>query len=254
MKTIPVETQTLDLKMPNGTCDAYFSHPKGEGKYPAVLLLMDAFGLRPYLQEMTETLASAGYIVLAPNFFYRIKRSPVVERPFPLKKEDMPEATKEIRTLIGNFNMAQGVEDAEAYLNFLSEQKQFNGNLGATGYCMGGQYALRIAARYPDRVQAVASFHAGNLATTAENSPHLLLPKIKAPVYVAHADNDGSMPQEQIEHFENALKESHPKDTAEVYRGSIHGFTMKDLPAYGPEHLERHWKNLERFFTNNLNH
>jgi carboxymethylenebutenolidase len=254
MKTIPVETQTLDLKMPNGNCDVYFSYPKGEGKYPAVLFLMDAFGLRAYLQEMTETLASAGYIVLAPNFFYRIKRSPVVNRTFPIKVEEIPEAVQEIMKLIGSFNMPEGVEEAEAYLNFLSEQKQFNGKLGLTGYCMGGQYALRIAARYPDRVQAVASFHAGYLATTAENSPHLLLPKIKAPIYVAHADNDGSLPPEQIERFEKALKESHPHDTAEVYKNAIHGFTMKDLPAYKPEHLERHWKNLLRFFSDNLNH
>lgn len=241
-------TQMIELKMPNGTCDAFLSLPKTQGKYPAVLLLMDAFGLRDYLQEMSETLSEKGFIVLAPNFFYRLKKSPVVNKTFPLKAEDMPEAVKEIRELIGKFNIEEALTDAEAYLDFLKDHPQSNGHIGITGYCMGGSYALRIAARYPERVSAVASFHAGNLASSDEKSPHLLLPKMKASIYVAHADHDASMPMEQIERFDKALKESGVNGKAEVYKDAHHGFTMKDLPAYNASALERHWESLSSLF------
>ncbi len=90
----------------------------------------------------------------------------------------------------------------------------------------------------------MASFHAGYLATEAEDSPHLLLPKIKAELYIAHADQDKSMPSEQIQRLDQALAAFHGVYEVEKYSGALHGFTMADLPAFHAEALERHWKKL----------
>lgn len=239
-----VECKHLDLKMSDGICDAFLAQPKADGKYPAVLFLMDAFGLRSYLSEMAEQLASEGFIVLQPNILYREHRSPMISLKFPLKLEDMPQAREQIVPLVRKYDPELGLKDAEVFLGFLSSQKNFNGKIATTGYCMGGSLSLRIAARYPDRIQAAASFHAGGLGSEAPSSPHLLLPKIKGKVFVAHADNDQSMPQEQIEKFDKAFSDANLEGRTTLYRGAVHGFTMKDLPAYYPKALEQHWTDL----------
>src|SRR5262245_15465736 len=71
-----VETN-VEIKTPDGTCDAAFIHP-ATGSFPAVLIWPDAFGLRPSMREMAKRLAADGYAVLVPNPFYRVAKSPVV--------------------------------------------------------------------------------------------------------------------------------------------------------------------------------
>src|SRR5580698_8095990 len=69
-----VETN-VEIKTPDGTCDAAFIHPKS-GSHPGVLLWPDAFGLRPAMREMAKRLAAEGYSVLVPNPFYRVGKAP----------------------------------------------------------------------------------------------------------------------------------------------------------------------------------
>lgn len=101
---------------------------------------------------------------------------------------------------------------------------------------------------YPDQVACVASFHAGRLAAETPDSVLFLVPKIKAELYLAHADNDQSMPREDIEKFHQTLKDAHIKFEDEVYNGAAHGYTMKDIPAYNEAALQRHWTKLAAFF------
>src|SRR5205085_11896975 len=63
----------------DGTVDAFLVRPAGDGPFPGVLMFMDAFGLRPRLQEMATRIADRGYAVLAPNLLYRGGRPPLVE-------------------------------------------------------------------------------------------------------------------------------------------------------------------------------
>jgi carboxymethylenebutenolidase len=137
------------------------------------------------------------------------------------------------------------LQDTGVFINFLNRQEQvLPGKIAITGYCMGGSLAIRAAARYPDRVAAVASFHAGNLATETPDSPYRLLGQIVGELYIAHADHDASMPAEQIARLQQALESSSVRYEAELYRGAAHGFTMADLPAYDAAALDRHWKKL----------
>src|SRR6185369_5183730 len=87
-----VETD-VEVKMPDGTCDAAFIHPKS-GSHPGVLLWPDAFGLRPSMREMGKRLAAEGYSVLVPNPFYRISKSPVVEDASNFNFGDPPQRAK----------------------------------------------------------------------------------------------------------------------------------------------------------------
>src|ERR1700729_3503435 len=75
---IEVVETPVDIKAPDGTCDAAFIHPKG-GSHAAVIIWPDAFGLRPSMRAMARRLAAEGYSVLVPNPFYRVGKSPQYE-------------------------------------------------------------------------------------------------------------------------------------------------------------------------------
>ncbi|HTL12191.1 MAG TPA: dienelactone hydrolase family protein [Bdellovibrionota bacterium] len=241
--------EEVTIKTADGSCDAHFTHP-ADGAHPGVILYMDAFGVRPYLKEMADKLAGKGYAVLVPNLFYRSGHAPVLKLTYPVKAEDMIKYRPQIMELIQSLSPEAAMRDAGAYLDFLASHKTAvkGQKFGTTGYCMGGAFSLRTAARYPDRIAAAASFHAGRLVSDASDSLHLELGKIKAQVYVAHADNDQSMPPDQIAKFKEAVKKSSIHAEVELYEGAAHGFTMKDLPAYNAEALERHWAKLTAFF------
>src|SRR5580704_2375338 len=72
-----VETN-VDIKTPDGTCDAAFIHPKS-GSHPGVLIWTDAFGLRPSMRDIAKRVAAEGYSVLVPNPFYRISKAPFAD-------------------------------------------------------------------------------------------------------------------------------------------------------------------------------
>src|ERR1700753_2935522 len=73
--TLDVVETDVEVKTPDGTCDAAFIHP-ASGSHPGVLLWPDAFGLRPSMREMAKRLAAEGYSVLVPNTFYRLSKAP----------------------------------------------------------------------------------------------------------------------------------------------------------------------------------
>lgn len=248
-----MQTEKKDLSTPHGLCDVFIARPAGKGPHPAVIFLMDAFGLRESLYTMAKNFASHGYFVLLPNLFYRERRSPVVNATFPLRAEDMPSVVPQIMPLAQSLTAEMVMGDMKVFFDFLSTQKDVSAQkIALTGYCMGGRFALHAAGFYPTRISAVASFHAGRLVTESADSTHHLFSKIQGEVYLAHADNDASMPSEQIEQVEQILENAGIKHKSEVYTGAAHGFTMSDLPAYHAQAFARHEKNLLDLFKRNL--
>jgi carboxymethylenebutenolidase len=239
----------LDIQTHSGSCDSYVCYPNEGEQFPAVVLFMDAFGPREYLFSMAQKLAGFGYFVLLPNLFYQQKRAPIVDCEFPITKDKIAEARKQFMPLFNHFDPKETLKDFSFWLNFLDEQPQVKkSNIGISGYCMGGGLALRVAAQFPQRVGAVASFHGGNLATDKSDSPHLLLNSINARIYIAHADQDGSMPAEQMQRLQKALNQASCVSQVELYSKAHHGFTMMDLPAFNQEALDRHWDRLIDLF------
>ena len=142
---------------------------------------MDAFGVRPAMETIAERIAADGYAVLVPDLFYRGGRF----GPFDAKtgfKE--PETAALIRAAMGATTQAMTQADTAFFLDALAAHG-VTGPIGTTGYCMGGPRAINAAAAHPDRIVAAASFHGGNLANDAPDSPQMNAPRIKARVYVA---------------------------------------------------------------------
>ncbi|WP_329556879.1 dienelactone hydrolase family protein [Streptomyces sp. NBC_00696] len=237
-----VQGTAVDIPTEDGIADAYLVHPGDERPRPAVLLYQDAFGLRPHLKSMADRLAEAGYTVLVPNVFYRNGRAPVVELPEFIDPHERPEIFEKVGPLLMGLTPDLVERDAGAYLQWLAESPLVaDGPVAITGYCLGARLALYTAGAYPDRVAAAAGFHGGRLATDDPTSPHLAAEHITAEVYFGHADQDPSLPEDQIKRFEDALTAAGVRHRCEVYPGAQHGYTQADTSSYNAEADERHW-------------
>ncbi|MFF5186002.1 dienelactone hydrolase family protein [Streptomyces sp. NPDC000345] len=240
-----VQGTAVDIPTEDGVADAYLAHPGDGTPRPGVLLYQDAFGLRPHLRSMADRLAGAGYTVLVPNVFYRHGRAPVVELPEFIDPSARPDVFAGLRPVMESLTTDLAMRDAGAYLRRLEESPLVaDGPVALTGYCMGARLALLTAGTHPERVAAAAGFHGAHLATDAPDSPHLVAGRVTAELYFGHADDDPSLPPEQIRLLEDALTAAGVRHTCEVYTGAHHGFTQADTAAYSEEAAERHWAAL----------
>jgi carboxymethylenebutenolidase len=237
-----VKESEVEIRTPDGTTDAYFVHP-ASGRHPGVLVWPDIFGLRPAFRKMGKRLAESGYSVLVVNPFYRTKKAPVA--PEGASFQD-PTTRAALMALAGTLNADTAATDAKAFVAWLDGQASVDKKrrMGTMGYCMGGPLTMRTAAAFPDRIGAGASFHGGGLMTDKPDSPHLLVPQMKAQYLFAIAENDD---QKQPD-AKNALRESFAKANLpaeiEVYAGTMHGWCPPDSQVYNEAQAEKAWSRL----------
>src|SRR5579862_8656180 len=185
---MPVQSSIVDISTPDGVADAYLTRPDDNIPHPGVLFIMDAFGLRPRIEEMADRIAASGYVVLVPNMFYRAGRAPVLPFPDLNAPNGRTRFFEAVSPLLEQLTSERVARDGTAYLEYLATIVP--GAVGISGYCMGARMGMGIAATHPDRVAAFAGFHGGNLVTDASDSPHLLAGQITAELYFGHADDD----------------------------------------------------------------
>ncbi len=253
-----VET-AVEVKTPDGTCDAMFIHPKN-GAHPGVLIWPDAFGLRPSMRDIGKRIAADGYSVLVPNPFYRLAKAPVVQDPSSFNFQNPADMAK-LQPLMASINAPGACEkDAVAFITFLDAQKEVNKSkkIGTQGYCMGGPLVVKTCATVPDRVGAGGSFHGGGLVTDKPDSPHLLAPKIKARMYFGIASNDDMRQPDAKDKLKASFAAANVPAEIEVYSGSLHGWCVPDMPAqngmpiYNKADAERAWGKLVALYKTAL--
>lgn len=229
-KSLPIIESDVDVKTPDGTCDAVFIHPT-KGTHPGVLMWHDSLGLRPVMRELGKRIAAEGYSVLVPNCFYRTARSPLFDESF--NYNDPADRAKYGRAATPFLTPGAAERDAVTYVNFLDSQQQVNKKkkIGTHGYCLGGQFVLRTAALVPERVRAGVSFHGGFLVTDKPQSPHLLAPKIKASLYFAIASDDDKREPEVKNKLREAFAAAKVRAEIEVYPNALHGWCVPDSKA-----------------------
>lgn len=234
-----VTGKDVDIQTPDGTCDAYFVHPD-TGTHPGVLVWPDIFGLRPAFKQMATRLAQSGYAVLVMNPFYRIKRAPTAP---PNPDFNNPDTRKQLFALMGSLTPQVTVTDAKALVPWLDSQDSVSKTrkLATTGYCMGGPFTLRTAAAFPDRIGAGATFHGAALVTQGPDSPHLLIPRIKAQYLMAIAESDDKQQPEAKTVLREAFAKAHLRAEIEVYAGTMHGWCPPDSRVYNHNQAEHAW-------------
>ena len=234
------------IATPDGSADGYFVRPSS-GTAPGVLIWPDIFGLRPAFRQMAKRLAESGYAVLVVNPFYRSQKAPTAAKGAATPIED-------VRPLAQKLNEATHMTDAKAFVAWLDAQPSVakDRRIGTQGYCMGGPMAFRTAAAVPERVGAVATFHAGRLVTDEPNSPHLQAAKSKAQFLVAIAANDDARsPGDKTTLKETFEKAQRPAEI-EVYEGAAHGWCPPDSAVYNEPLAEKAWARLLTLYTKAL--
>ena len=232
----------------DGKCPAYVFKAGAGRDGPAIIFYMDAGGIRPAVFGMAERLAEAGYVVLLPDLYYRYGTYGPFD-PAEVFKGDVRAILGPLMATTGN---AKAAEDTEPFLACLDAWRDVRGDkVGAVGFCMGGGMAIAAASTRPDRFAAVASFHGGNLATDAPDSPHTYAPRLQAELYVAAAESDGSYPPAMSERFQLALDKAHVRYRAETYPAA-HGWMKPDFPVYDEAAAERGWREMLALFDRTL--
>lgn len=240
-----INGKNVVIKTPDGSCDAWFVAP-ATGKHPGVLIWPDIFGLRPAFQDMANRLAEAGYAVLVVNPFYRLGPAPTA--PANADFND-PETRKTLMGMMGTLNADTARTDSKAFVAFLDAQPQVDTKkkLGATGYCMGGPLVFRSAGFQSARIGAAATFHGGGLVTDKPDSPHLLIPQMKAQFLVAVAQNDDAKQPEAKTVLKEAFDKAKLPAEIEVYAAQ-HGWCPTDSHVYDHELAEKAWARMLALF------
>ena len=239
----------LEIPTRDGVTEALLVRPDFTDPLPAIINLTDGLGFRPAFAEQSKRIAERGYVVLTPNIFYRVSRNPV----FPFEPDFGEERSRQrFAELRAPMTTAAMERDGSAYVDFLASQPFVaNGPMGVIGFCFAGKFALLAAATRPDRIAAAASFHGGGLFTDTIDSPHLVLPRVKARLYFGHATHDQGMPTEAIEKLEWALRSWGGDYQSEVYEAK-HGWMIPGGRVYDETNAERGFEVMKQLFDDTL--
>jgi carboxymethylenebutenolidase len=240
--------RTIEIATADGRMPTFVSYPEDTGRHPAVVLYMDAPGIREELKGMARRIGTVGYYVLLPNLFYR-DGGPSFDPALLATEGPDPEMMRLNLAL----SHAQVLADTRALLDFLGAQPAASrGAMAAVGWCMGGRHALAAAGTFPDRIKAMASLHGGQLVTQRPDSAHLLIPRIEAECYFAFAADDPLAPPEHQQVIAEALARHDIPHLLEVHPGTLHGFTFPERHCYHQAAAERVWERLFALFHRRL--
>jgi carboxymethylenebutenolidase len=242
--------RTLDIATKDGAMETFICHPERGGPFPAVMLMMDAPGIREELRDMARRLGTVGYYVLLPNLYYRAGRDTMYG---PDVLEHGSADHTRMRAVRTKMTIPPVMDDVAAMLAHIDADTAAKpGPVGAHGYCMSGPYALAAAARYPGRVAAAASFYGTWLINDAEESPHLNLAQIKGEAYIACAEHDDLAPLPMVEELRTLFTSAGTAGEIELYPTVHHGFAFPERWCYDKPAAEKHWERLIALYKRRL--
>lgn len=240
------------IETPDGQMDTFITRPEEGGPFPAVILYMDAPGIREELRDMARRIATVGYYVLLPNMYYRTGTEG--NYGFDLSKTRDSEAERQkmfdVMNTLTNALVSSDTKPMLAHIRAAADAAP--GRIGCVGYCMSGRYVVTVAADYPDDFAAVASYYGVGIVTDKPDSPHLKADRIQAEMYLAFAEQDHYVPDEVVEKLPGIMDAAGANARVEVYPGTDHGFAFPKRPAYVKDAGERHYERMFALFDRNL--
>jgi len=238
-----IKTDTESLPTADGLMPAYLCQPVTGGPYPAVIVVMEAFGLNAHIKTVAERVAREGYVTIAPDFLYRFG-SPVV--PY----DDVARAIGYVQRFDDAALMAEmGV--VIQHLKSLPDVR--NDRIGIVGFCVGGRIAFLTACRHPAAVKAAVTFYGGGIAADTPSAPLHDAPRIQCPVLCFFGEADRTIPMDQVRRLEETLKRIKKTFEIKVYPGAGHGFFCDDRPAFNPEAAANAWNITTLWLSKYLN-
>lgn len=232
--------QTVSITTADGAMESYVFRPDDSNVYPAVILYMDAPGIREELFDFCRRIAGQGYCTLLPDMYYRLGKLRFDYRD--IADESSPARAKVFESM-RSLNNQLVMNDTRGMLDFLAaDELVSDGPKGCIGYCMSGQYVVSAVGTFPDAFGAGASLYGVNIVTDQEDSPHLLADKIQAELYFGFADTDPYVPDNVIPDLKAALDANGVPYKLDIWPGTEHGFCFPERPLYKKDAAERVWE------------
>jgi carboxymethylenebutenolidase len=241
-----IERDDVEIATKDGTLTAFYAYPDGAGPFPAVILYMDAPGIREELRDFARRIAGEGYFCLLPDLYYRWGR-------IRLQGKRDPASVAEYRAARVQLNNAMVADDTEAMLAFIDGQDSVDsGGRACLGFCQSGRFITTVAGRFPDQFAACAAAYGTDIVTDQPDSPHQLVKNIEAEMYYGFAEHDDLVPPKVIETLEAELAEHKVASEVEVYPGVHHGFCFPLRDIYDKASAERYWGKLFALYERRL--
>lgn len=241
-----------EIATEDGVMDAFVCHPEEGGPFPAIIMYMDAPGIREELRDMARRIGTVGYYVILPNLYYRTGR----EGHYGFDLERIRTDDQQLQNMYDIMNATTNeamVADTRHMLDFLDgEVPARSGPVGCVGYCMSGRIVMSVAAAYPLNFAAIASYYGVGIMTEEDNSPHLDADKISGEIYLAFAETDVHVPGPLLEVIAKSLDKAGANYRMEIYSGTHHGFAFPRRPVYNKPAAERHWERMFALFERAL--
>ncbi len=230
--------------MPLGSdLTGYYVAPKKTKPVPAILVMMEAFGLNDNIKGVCHRLAQNGYAALAPDFYHGAV--------FPY--QDLNGAIAKLKSLKDEMVMAEFGKG----LAFLNNQKAVRPKgVGVMGFCMGGRLTFLANATYPQQVKAAVSFYGGGIAPQGDVAGRQRLlaqvEKMQAPLMLMYGSEDSYIVAEEHERIALALSQAKKRYAINVFPGAGHGFMSDRRDSYNSAAATEAWEMTMAFFDRHL--
>jgi carboxymethylenebutenolidase len=211
----PRHQEWVKVKNGNRDVNSFVVYPEVKNKATAVVVIHEIFGMTDWVQSLTDQLAEAGYIAIAPDLLSGM--GPKGGGTSEIAAVDNNAVGKAIRDLPPD----QITADLNSVADYVSKLPAANGRVVVTGYCWGGSQSFRFATNRPS-LKAAFVFY-GTAPANGQTVDKAALGKISAPVYGFYAENDARV-NATIAATADAMKEAGKKYDPVTYAGAGHGF------------------------------
>ena len=237
-----ISTTTIRLRTSDGEMKCHQAQPRGQGKFPAVMVIMEAFGLNDHIKDVTERIAAEGYVTIAPDLYYR-------ESPNVVGYDQLQEAIG----LMQRLDAEKVVVDLQSIIAHLKSQNFVNGDrIGITGFCMGGTIAFVAACKFPTEIKAAVPFYGGSIADDSPTAPLSAAGHLQAPILCFFGEKDPYISLSQVQRIEDTLRTLGKSHEIKVYAGADHGFFCDERASYHPEAARDAWEKTKSWFEQYL--
>lgn len=241
-----VRTKTIPISSGDTEILAYLAEPSRPGRFGAVVVIQEVFGVNSHIREVTERLAGAGYVAIAPHIYHR--QAPGFEAGYTQAELELGRTYKQGTTAE---ELIMDVQGAIAHL--YSKANVIPEGVGCIGFCFGGHVAY-LAATLP-QVRATASFYGAGIATMTPGGGEPTLSRtadIKGTLYGFFGEKDPLISAQEVDQIEAVLIKHGVPHKIFRYPEADHGFFCDQRYSYNPEAARDAWEQVLQLFKTTL--
>jgi len=223
------EIVTTTVEYADGV-NGFLAKPDVAGKYPAIVIIHEWWGLNDHIKDMAKQIANEGYVVLAVDLYGEVATESMRAQELSSSVRSNPDAA---------------IQNMKSAVNFLRNHESVNSNaIASLGWCFGGGWSLQLALN--EELAATVIYY-GSLVTDTER-----LSVIEWPVLGIFGSEDRGIPVDQVKEFEKALNENNVENEIYIYDGVGHAFANPSGANYAPEETKDAWEKTVAFLDNHL--